>query len=397
MAFYMKEVYILGAKRSAIGNLLGSLSSLSAVELGSLVASDLVSQFPYPIDEVIIGQVLTSSLGQNPARQITIKALKDSKRHPFEIPAYTINKVCGSGLKSVALGATSIMHGDGQLILAGGVESMSNAPHTAMLRKGTKMGNVNFVDTMSYDGLTDVFSGKAMGITAENIANKFNITREQQDKFAYESQVKAAAAAKNGKFKDEITPINLTVKKQTVIVDQDEFIRPDTTLESLAKLRPAFIENGTVTAGNSSGINDGAAFVLLGSDDFVKSNNLKPLARVVSFASAGVDPDIMGTGPIPATRLALKKAGWSVNDLDVIEANEAFAAQGLCVLQELGLDPAKVNVNGGAIALGHPIGASGTRVLVTLIHELKRQGKKRGLATLCIGGGMGIAMCIEAE
>ncbi|WP_106875032.1 acetyl-CoA C-acetyltransferase [Candidatus Phycorickettsia trachydisci] len=392
----MKEVYILGAKRSAIGNLLGSLSSLSAVELGSLVASDLVSQFPYPIDEVIIGQVLTSSLGQNPARQITIKALKDSKRHPFEIPAYTINKVCGSGLKSVALGATSILHGDGQLILAGGVESMSNAPHTAMLRKGTKMGNVNFVDTMSYDGLTDVFSGKAMGITAENIANKFNITREQQDRFAYESQVKAAAAAKNGRFKDEITPINLTVKKQTVIVDQDEFIRPDTTLESLAKLRPAFIENGTVTAGNSSGINDGAAFVLLGSDDFVKSNNLKPLVRVVSFASAGVDPDIMGTGPIPATRLALKKAGWSVNDLDVIESNEAFAAQSLCVLQELGLDPAKVNINGGAIALGHPIGASGTRVLVTLIHELKRQGKKRGLATLCIGGGMGIAMCIEA-
>jgi len=392
----MKEVYILGAKRSAIGNLLGSLSSLSAVELGSLVASDVVSKFPYPVDEVIIGQVLTSGLGQNPARQIVIKALKDSKRHPFEIPAYTINKVCGSGLKSVALGATSILHGDGQVILAGGVESMSNAPHAAMLRKGTKMGNVSFIDTMSYDGLTDIFSGKAMGITAENIAAKFKITREQQDKFAYESQVKAAAAAKNGKFKDEITPINLTVKKQTVIVDQDEFLRPDTTMESLAKLRPAFIENGTVTAGNSSGINDGAAFVLLGSDDFVKSNNLTPLARVVSFASAGVDPDIMGTGPIPASRLALKKAGWSVNDLDVIESNEAFAAQSLCVLQELGFDPTKVNVNGGAIALGHPIGASGTRVLVTLIHELKRQGKKRGLATLCIGGGMGIAICIEA-
>jgi len=392
----MKEVYILGAKRSAIGNLLGSLSSLSAVELGSLVASDVVSKFPYPVDEVIIGQVLTSGLGQNPARQIVIKALKYSKRHPFEIPAYTINKVCGSGLKSVALGATSILHGDGQVILAGGVESMSNAPHAAMLRKGTKMGNVSFIDTMSYDGLTDIFSGKAMGITAENIAAKFKITREQQDKFAYESQVKAAAAAKNGKFKDEITPINLTVKKQTVIVDQDEFLRPDTTMESLAKLRPAFIENGTVTAGNSSGINDGAAFVLLGSDDFVKSNNLTPLARVVSFASAGVDPDIMGTGPIPASRLALKKAGWSVNDLDVIESNEAFAAQSLCVLQELGFDPTKVNVNGGAIALGHPIGASGTRVLVTLIHELKRQGKKRGLATLCIGGGMGIAICIEA-
>lgn len=393
----MKEVYILGAKRSAIGNLLGSLSSLSAVELGSLVAGDLVSNFAYPIDEVIVGQVLTSGLGQNPARQIAIKALKDSKRHPFEIPAYTINKVCGSGLKSVALGVTSILHGDGQVILAGGVESMSNAPHAAMLRKGTKMGNVNFVDTMSYDGLTDVFSGKAMGITAENIAAKYKITREQQDKFAYESQAKAAKAAKDGKFKDEITPIDLTVKKQIVTVDQDEFIRPDTTIESLAKLRSAFIENGTVTAGNSSGINDGAAFVLLASGDFVKSNNLAPLARVVSFAAAGVDPDIMGTGPIPASRLALKKAGWSVNDLDLIESNEAFAAQSLCVLQELGLDPAKVNVNGGAIALGHPIGASGTRVLVTLIHELKRSGKKKGMATLCIGGGMGIAICIEAN
>lgn len=393
----MKEVYILGAKRSAIGNLLGSLSSLSAVELGSLVASDLVSSFAHPIDEVIVGQVLTSGLGQNPARQIAIKALKDSKRHSFEIPAYTINKVCGSGLKSVALGATSILHGDGQVILAGGVESMSNAPHAAMLRKGTKMGNVNFVDTMSYDGLTDVFSGKAMGITAENIAAKYKITREQQDKFAYESQVKAAKAAKDGKFKDEITPINLTVKKQIVTVDQDEFIRSDTTIESLAKLRSAFIENGTVTAGNSSGINDGGAFVLLASSDFVKSNNLAPLARVVSFASAGVDPDIMGTGPIPASRLALKKAGWSLNDLDLIESNEAFAAQSLCVLQELGLDPAKVNVNGGAIALGHPIGASGTRVLVTLIHELKRSGKKKGMATLCIGGGMGIAICIEAN
>jgi acetyl-CoA C-acetyltransferase len=389
----IKDVYLAFAKRSPIGNLMGSLSSLSSIDLGSLVIKNIIENTKldaHNINEVIVGQVLTAGMGQNPARQSAIAA-----NIPVSTPAYLINQVCGSGLQAVISGAKSIALGECDIVIAGGQESMSNAMHCAYLRRGNKFGSISLVDSMAYDGLTDVFSNVAMGITAENIAKKYNITRQEQDIFAYQSQQKAAQAQNAGKFKDEIVPIQIQNKKQELIISDDEFIKPQTTVESLEKLKPAFIENGSVTAGNSSGINDGAAFVLLASQKGLVQNNLTPIARVVSFAHYGVDPSLMGTGPIPASNIALQKAGWNINDLDIAECNEAFAAQGICVINELGLDPAKVNVNGGAVALGHPIGASGARVLVTILHEMSRRKLKKGLVTLCIGGGMGIAMCVE--
>ncbi len=389
----LHEVYIAAAKRSPIGNLLGSLSSLSASSLGSSVIKELIASLSLDtnlIDEVIIGQVLTAGLGQNPARQTSLAA-----GLPIKTPAYLVSQVCGSGLKSLILGFMSISCGYSQMVLAGGQESMSNAPHCAYMRKGCKIGDLNLKDTMMLDGLTDAFSNKAMGITAENIAAKYQISRLHQDEFAYHSQQKASKALETGRFKDEIAPIKLSSKNQEIIVSSDEFIRPETTLQTLAKLRPAFTQNGSVTAGNSSGINDGAAFVLLASEKALKASNLTPLAKIVSFAEYGVEPDIMGTGPLPASRIALAKAGWRVQDLDLIECNEAFAAPSICVIKELDLDASKVNVNGGAIALGHPIGASGGRIVVTLIHEMQKSLAGKALATLCVGGGMGIAMCIE--
>jgi acetyl-CoA C-acetyltransferase len=387
------EVYIAAAKRSPIGNLLGFLSSLSAVSLGSSIIKEIITGTqvdPGLIDEVIIGQVLTAALGQNPARQVSIAA-----GLPIKTPAYLVGQVCGSGLKSVILGSMSIACGYSQLVISGGQESMSNATHCIYARKGQKMGNLSLLDTMMLDGLTDAFSNQAMGITAENIASKYQISRQQQDDFAYHSQQKASKAMKLAKFEDEIVPIKISNKAQEIIIKNDEFIKPETTPQTLARLRPAFIENGSVTAGNSSGINDGAAFVMLASEKALKVNNLTPLARIVSFAECGVEPNLMGTGPIPASKQAMSKAGWRAEDFDLIECNEAFAAQSICVIKELGLDVDKVNVNGGAIALGHPIGASGGRILVTLIHEMQKRLARRALATLCIGGGMGIAMCIE--
>ncbi|MDF2965877.1 MAG: acetyl-CoA acetyltransferase [Rickettsiaceae bacterium] len=388
-----KAVYIVSAKRTAIGSFLGGLSSLSVVSLGAEVIKALIEEtkvVPSEISEVILGHVLVGGLGQNPARQSAMSA-----GLPMEVPAYGVSHVCGSGLKAVALGMQAIQNGDSKVVIAGGQESMSNAMHAALVRTGVKMGNGTLVDMMQYDGLTDAFSNVPMGITAENIAKKFNIYRQMQDEFAYGSQQKAFAAQNSGKFNDEIVPITIKSRKGDVIFDKDEFIRPDTTLETLAKLRPAFDKEGTVTAGNASGINDGAACVMLVSEEILKTYNLKPLARLTSYAQAGVDPSIMGTGPIPAVKKALDKANWNIQDLDLIEANEAFAAQAISVNQGLGWDISKVNVNGGAIALGHPIGASGARVLVTLVHEMQKRKAKKGVATLCIGGGMGIAMCIE--
>jgi acetyl-CoA C-acetyltransferase len=342
------------------------------------------------VSEVILGQILTAGHGQNPARQASINA-----GVPKEVPAYGVNILCGSGLKSVALGYQAIQNGDSSIVVAGGQESMSQAQHVAHLRNGTKMGSLEFVDSMLRDGLMDAFQGYHMGTTAENIAQKWQITREEQDKFAAASQNKAEAAIKGGRFKDEIVPITIASRKGDTVVDTDEFPRFGVTAEALGKLRPAFSKEGTVTAGNASGINDGAAAVVLMTADEANRRGLAPLARVVSWAQAGVDPAIMGTGPIPASRKALEKAGWTTDDLDLVEANEAFAAQAISVNKELGWDTEKVNVNGGAIALGHPIGASGARVLVTLLHEMGRRDAKKGLATLCIGGGMGIAMCLE--
>jgi acetyl-CoA C-acetyltransferase len=388
-----KEVYIVAAKRTAIGTFLGGLSSLSAVNLGVEVLKAVLHETkvaPEKISEVILGHVLVGGLGQNPARQASIHA-----GIPMEVPAYCVSHVCGSGLKSVALGMQAIRTGDSNIVLAGGQESMSTTLHAAFIRSGVKMGNGSLVDMMQYDGLTDAFSNVAMGITAENIAKKYNISRETQDQFALNSQQKAAAAQSSGRFNDEIIPITIKSRKGDVVFDKDEFIRGDTTLETLAKLRPAFDKEGTVTAGNASGINDGAAAVMLVSEDMLKAHNLKPLAKIISYAQAGVDPTIMGTGPVPAVKKALEKAGWNIQDLDLIEANEAFAAQAISVNQELGWDASKVSVNGGAIALGHPIGASGARVLVTLVHEMQKRKAKKGVATLCIGGGQGIAMCIE--
>lgn len=389
----MKEIYITHARRTAVGNFMGGLSTLPAPKLGEHVLRALLQDSKIDaslISEVIMGQVLTGSSGQNPARQTLINS-----GLPNTIPAFTVNKVCGSGLKSVALAAQSILTGDNDIVIAGGQESMSLAPHAMLIRSGLRMGNGTMVDMMMYDGLTDVFSNQPMGITAENVSKQFGITREMQDELSYNSHMKAAAAQGAGKFDQEIVPIDVRLKKELVTVAKDEFIKPATTIEGLSKLRPAFDKEGTVTAGNSSGINDGAAAVIVASAEAVKRHGLQPIARVVSYASAGVDPSIMGIGPIPASRKALERAGWSVGDLDLIEVNEAFAAQSVYVHQQMGWDLNKVNVNGGAIAIGHPIGASGARVLVTLLHEMRRKKARKGLVTLCIGGGMGIAMCLE--
>ena len=389
----MTDVVIVSATRTPIGSFNGALSTVPAHHLGKTVIKSALERAkvdPAEVSEVILGQILTANQGQNPARQASIHA-----GVPQEVPAYGVNILCGSGLKSICLGYQAILNGDSSIVVAGGQESMSQAPHVAYLRSGTKMGSVEFLDTMLRDGLMDAFHGYHMGNTAENIAQKWQITREEQDRFAVASQNKAEAAVKSGRFKDEITPVTIQTRKGDVVVDTDEYPRFGATLDAMAKLRPAFSKDGTVTAGNASGINDGAAAVVLMTADEAERRGLTPLARIVSWAQAGVDPAIMGTGPIPASRKALEKAGWKVDDLDLIEANEAFAAQACAVNKDLGWDPAKVNVNGGAIALGHPIGASGNRVLVTLLHEMKRRGAKKGLATLCIGGGMGIALCVE--
>ena len=388
-------VVIVSAKRTAIGNLGGALGSIPAHELGKTVIEAVLQDAGVTageVDDVIMGQVLTAGVGQNPARQAAIRA-----GIPQEKTALTINQVCGSGLRSVAMGAQSILQGDAEIVIAGGQESMSQSPHAVGMRTGVKFGNAELTDTMIKDGLWDVFNDYHMGITAENIAEKYQVTRADQDNFAANSQNKAEAAIKGGRFKAEIVPVSVATRKETIVVEQDEFPRAGVTAESLSKLKPAFKKDGTVTAANASGINDGAAGVVLMRASEAKRRGLKPLAKIASWATAGVDPAVMGTGPIPASRKALEKAGWKVGDLDLIESNEAFAAQACCVNKELGFDPAKTNVNGGAIALGHPIGASGTRVLVTLLHELARRDGKKGLATLCIGGGMGIALCVERD
>jgi len=387
------EVVIASAVRTPIGAFNGALSTLSAAELGSPVIVEALRRAgvePGEVSEVIMGQVLTAGCGQNPARQAAMAA-----GIPAERTAVTINQLCGSGVRSVAMGCQSIVCGDCDIVVAGGQESMSRAPHAAHLRTGRKMGSQEFVDTMLGDGLLDAFKGYHMGMTAENVAAKWEISREAQDAFAAASQAKAAAAQSAGRFKEEIIPVTVKTRKSESVVADDEYLKPDTTAESLAGLRPAFSQDGTVTAGNASGINDGAAAVVLMSSEDAGQRNIKPLARIASWATAGVDPAIMGSGPIPATRAALNKAGWEIGDLDLIEANEAFAAQACAVNKELGWNTDIVNVNGGAIALGHPIGASGARVLVTLLHEMQKRDAKKGLATLCIGGGMGIAICVE--
>jgi acetyl-CoA C-acetyltransferase len=389
----MTDVVIVSATRTPVGSFNGSLSSVPAHYLGQTVIKSALERAkvdPAEVSEVILGQILTANQGQNPARQASIHA-----GVPKEVPAYGVNILCGSGLKSVALGYQAILNGDSRIVVAGGQESMSQAPHVAHLRNGTKMGPVEFLDTMLKDGLMDAFNGYHMGNTAENVAREWQLTREEQDKFAVGSQNRAEAAVKGGRFKDEITPVTIQTRKGDVVVDTDEYPRFGATLDAMAKLRPAFNKEGTVTAGNASGINDGAAAVVLMAADEAERRGLEPLARIVSWAQAGVDPAIMGTGPIPASRKALERAGWKVDDLELVEANEAFAAQALAVNKDLGWDTERVNVNGGAIALGHPIGASGGRVLVTLLHEMQKRDAKRGLATLCIGGGMGIAMCVE--
>ncbi len=389
----MTDVVIVGAARTPIGAFSGALSSVPATYLGTTAITESLKRAkvePGEVTEVILGQILTAGAGQNTARQAAVAA-----GIPVEKTAYAINQLCGSGLRAVALGYQAIKTGDSEIVVAGGQESMSQAPHCLHLRNGTKMGDAQMVDTMIKDGLWDAFNGYHMGTTAENVAQKWQITREEQDKFAVASQNKAEAAQKSGRFKDEIVPVKIVTRKGDVMVDTDEYPRHGATLDSMAKLRPAFDKNGTVTAGNASGINDGAAALVLMSDKEAAKRGLKPLARIVSWATAGVDPAIMGSGPIPSSRAALKKAGWSHQDLDLVEANEAFAAQACAVNKDLGWDTSKVNVNGGAIALGHPIGASGARVLVTLLHEMQKRDAKKGLATLCIGGGMGIAMCVE--
>ena len=386
-------IVIVSAKRTAIGNLGGGLSSLPASKLGEAVIKAVLSDAgakAEDVDQVILGQVLTGLCGQNPARQSALNA-----GIPQERTALTINQVCGSGLRSVALGAQAILADESAVVVAGGQENMSLSPHAIHMRDGVKFGNVDFKDTMITDGLWDIFNDYHMGITAENIAEKYQITRDDQDSFAATSQNRAEAAISEGKFKAEIVPVEVQKRKETVTVEQDEFPRAGVTAEGLGKLRPAFKKDGSVTAGNASGINDGAAAVLLMRKSEAEKRGLQPIAQIKSYATAGVDPSVMGTGPIPSSKKALEKAGWDVKDLDLIESNEAFAAQACCVLKEMGFDPEKTNVNGGAIALGHPIGASGTRVLVTLLHEMARRDVEKGLATLCIGGGMGIAMCVE--
>ena len=387
------DVVIVSATRTPVGAFNGAFASLPAHELGKTAikaALDRAGVEAPRVSEVIMGQILTAGQGQNPARQASIAA-----GVPVETPAWGVNQLCGSGLRSVALGYQGIVNGDSEIVVAGGQESMSVAPHCAHLRNGVKMGNFEMIDTMIKDGLWDAFNGYHMGNTAENVARQWQITRQQQDALAVGSQNKAEAAQKSGRFKDEITPVTVKTRKGDIVVDADEYPKHGTTLDVIAKLRPAFDKEGTVTAGNASGINDGAAAVVLMKASEAAKLGKTPLARIVSWAQAGVDPKIMGTGPIPASRAALKKAGWNVGDLDLIEANEAFAAQACAVNKDLGWDTNNVNVNGGAIAIGHPIGASGTRVLVTLLYEMQKRNAKKGLATLCIGGGMGIAMCVE--
>ena len=391
----MTDIVIASAVRTPIGAFNGALSTLPAHDLGKVAIAEAMKRAKIgaeDVSEVIMGQILAAGAGQNPARQAAIGA-----GVPVEKTAYGINQLCGSGLRAVALGLQAIQVGDSSIVVAGGQESMSQAPHIAHLRNGAKMGDVTFVDSMIKDGLWDAFNGYHMGNTAENVAQKWQITREEQDSFAAASQQKAEAAQKAGKFKDEIVPVTIKTRKGDVVVDTDEYPRHGTTMDTLSKLRPAFVKDGTVTAGNASGINDGAAALVLMTADEAKKRGIEPLARIVSWATAGVDPAIMGSGPIPASRAALAKAGWKASDLDLVEANEAFAAQACAVNKELGFDTSKVNVNGGAIALGHPVGASGARVLVTLLHEMKRRNAKKGLATLCIGGGMGIAMCVARD
>ncbi len=391
----MSDIVIASAARTPVGTFNGGLSSLPAHKLGEVAIAEALSRAhvePKEVSEVILGQILAAGEGQNPARQAAVAA-----GIPYEATAYGVNQLCGSGLRTVALGYQAILLGDSKIVVAGGQESMSQAPHCVYLRNGVKMGNAELVDTMIRDGLWDAFNGYHMGNTAENVAQRWQITREEQDAFAVRSQARAEAAQKEGRFKDEIVAVTIHGRRGDSLVEADEHPRHGTTIEAIAKLRPAFDKNGTVTAGNASGINDGAAAVVLMTADEARKRGLSPLARIVSWATAGVDPAIMGTGPIPASRKALKKAGWSVGDLDLVEANEAFAAQSCAVRKDLGFDPEKLNVNGGAIALGHPIGASGARILVTLLYEMKRRNVKRGLATLCIGGGMGIAMCVERD
>jgi acetyl-CoA C-acetyltransferase len=386
-------IVIAAAGRTAVGSFNGSFANVPAHALGAAVIKEVLGRAkvaPEEVDEVVLGQVLTAGQGQNPARQASIGA-----GLPKETTAWGLNQVCGSGLRAVAIGMQQIAMGDAEIIVAGGQESMSLAPHCAHLRAGVKMGDYSMIDTMIKDGLWDAFNGYHMGTTAENVARAFQITRDAQDAFAVASQNKAEAAQKAGKFKSEIVPFTVKDRRGDKIVEDDEYIRQGATLDQVAKLRPAFDKDGTVTAGNASGLNDGAAAVVLMTETAAAARGIEPLARIVSWATAGVDPSIMGTGPIPASKKALEKAGWSIGDLDVVEANEAFAAQACAVNKDLGWNPDIVNVNGGAIAIGHPIGASGCRILVTLIHEMQRRGKARGLATLCIGGGMGVAMCVE--
>ena len=389
------EVVIVSAARTPVGSFLGALSSLPASALGEVAiraALERAGVAPQEVDEVILGHVLQAAAGQGPARQAAMGA-----GIPKEAAAWSLNQICGSGLRAVAIGAQQIALGDARIVVAGGQESMSQAPHAQALRTGQKMGDIKLIDTMISDGLWDAFNGYHMGQTAENIADTFHISRADQDAFAVASQNKAEAAQKAGRFDDEIAPVTIKGRKGDTVVDKDEFIRHGATLEAMQGLKPAFTKEGSVTAANASGLNDGAAALVLMSADDAMARGLTPLARIVSSATAGVDPAIMGTGPIPASKKAREKAGWTVADLDLVESNEAFAAQSLCVLRELGLDPDKVNVNGGAIAIGHPIGASGARILTTLLHEMKRRGAKKGLATLCIGGGMGVALCVERD
>jgi acetyl-CoA C-acetyltransferase len=387
------DIVIVGAARTPVGAFSGAFANLPAHDLGKVAIKAALERAGIEtgrVNEVIIGQILTAGQGQNPARQASIAA-----GIPVEAPAWGVNQLCGSGLRSVALGMQQIVNGDAGIVVAGGQESMSMAPHCAYLRAGVKMGSLDMVDTMIKDGLWEAFNGYHMGNTAENVARQWQITRQQQDEFAVASQNKAEAAQKAGRFKDEIVPVTIKTRKGDIVVDTDEYPKHGTTMDSIGKLKPAFDKEGTVTAGNASGINDGAAAVVLMKASQAAKEGRKVLARIVSWAHAGVDPKIMGTGPIPASRAALKKAGWKIEDLDLVEANEAFAAQACAVNKDLGWDTGKVNVNGGAIAIGHPIGASGTRILVTLLYEMQKRNAKKGLATLCVGGGMGIAMCLE--
>jgi len=389
----MEDVVIVSAARTPVGSFNGSFANVPAHDLGKTAITAALTRAgvaPADVSEVIMGQILTAAQGQNPARQASVNA-----GIPVETPAWIVNQLCGSGLRAVALGYQAILNGDASVIVAGGQESMSQAPHAAYLRAGQKMGALELVDTMIKDGLMDAFHGYHMGVTAENVAQRWQITREMQDKFAVASQNKAEAARKSGRFKDEIVPVTIKERKGEKVIDTDEFIRDGVTLEGIQGLKPAFDKSGTVTAANASGINDGAAAVVLMSAKDAQARGIAPLVRIASWATVGVDPAVMGSGPIPASKKALERAGWKASDLDLVEANEAFAAQACAVNKDMGWDTDRVNVNGGAIAIGHPIGASGARVLVTLLHEMHKRDARKGLATLCIGGGMGIAMCVE--